>query len=177
MFCRFGYKTVMNETQPYKSRTQHKKEAEALQKLGLDLAGLSIEQLRQAQIPEELKTAVIEYKSITSKNAAKRQQQYIGALMRDADPELIHNALATAQHMQIPDSDSDREARKWLDRLITMGPDEVENVLSAYPRLDRQRLRQLVRNALKTKSAGKKSKPLDALQKALKQAIEEDQAE
>ena len=76
-----------------KSRTKKKKDAEELQRLGLELNKLSVPQLERIEIPENLRAALIEGKSITSNKAGRRYRQFIGALMRDVNPESIRLAL------------------------------------------------------------------------------------
>jgi len=76
-----------------KSRTQKKNEARALQKLGEQLVALSSEQLKNIDITDDLRNAVIVAGNTKSHGAKRRQSQYIGTLMRDVDPEPIQNAL------------------------------------------------------------------------------------
>jgi ribosome-associated protein len=77
----------------YKSKTQKKKEALALQKLGEKLVKLSAEQLDDIDMPEDIYNAVREAKAITSRGARRRQMQYIGTLMRKVDPAFIELAM------------------------------------------------------------------------------------
>jgi len=77
----------------YKSKTQKKKEALALQKLGEKLVTLSTEQLEDIDMPEDLYNAVREAKAISSHGARRRQMQYIGTLMRRIDPAPIELAM------------------------------------------------------------------------------------
>ncbi|MBU6470969.1 MAG: DUF615 domain-containing protein, partial [Gammaproteobacteria bacterium] len=67
------------------SRSQLKREVEALQKLGEQLAELPEPQLAALSLPEKLHDAVTQARRITSHGALKRQRQYIGRLMRDVD--------------------------------------------------------------------------------------------
>ena len=76
-----------------KSRTQKKNEARALQQLGEQLVTLSSEQLESINISDDLHDAVVVAGKTKSYKARRRQLQYIGALMRDIDPEPIQNAL------------------------------------------------------------------------------------
>ena len=75
------------------SRSSRKRDAEAAQKLGLRLVGLREGQLAALQLPEELRTAIAEARRLTSRSAMGRQNQYIGRLMRDIDPEPILKVL------------------------------------------------------------------------------------
>ncbi|NDY71372.1 DUF615 domain-containing protein [Desulfobacter hydrogenophilus] len=146
------------------SKTQKKKMAENLQKLGEDLSLLSVDQLERLDLDPELFKALVEAKSITANVAGRRHRQYIGTLMRQVDPEPL---LAAIEQLKIaptgiyrPKSEIDPQIEKdiqvVLDRLLTGDDDTMETILSAVPDMDRQRLRQLIRNANKEISSQKK---------------------
>lgn len=82
------------------SRSQRKRQAEALQKLGVRLIGLRHTQLLGLALPEALLAAILEAQRLRSRAALARQRQYIGRLMRDIDPLPIERALgAPAPHI------------------------------------------------------------------------------
>lgn len=158
----------MKEEIEYKSKTKKKKEADALQKLGLELAGLSVAQLKRIDIPKELRDALIAGKSITAKVAARRHRQFIGVLMRDVDPESIQDALdGVDDDIQQGSSAVPDPIQEWIDKLLSESPEETEETLQAHPALDRQRLRQLVRNIKKEKPGAKPSKSRRTLEQLL----------
>lgn len=76
------------------SRSERKRRAEALQKLGVRLTGLRPAQLQRLQLPPDLLDAVFEAQRLRSRSAIARQRQFIGRLMRALDPEPIERALA-----------------------------------------------------------------------------------
>jgi ribosome-associated protein len=75
------------------SRSQRKREALALQRLGVALTRLRASQLALLELPEALHEAVREAQQLSSRAALARQQQYIGKLMRQLDPGPIERAL------------------------------------------------------------------------------------
>jgi ribosome-associated protein len=79
------------------SRSARKRQAEALQKLGLGLTRMRPAKLRELQqhlqLPEALFEAILEVHRLRSGPALARQRQYIGRLMRDVDPVPIERAL------------------------------------------------------------------------------------
>jgi len=154
-----------------KSKTQVKKEAEALQKLGEELIKLSSQQLERMDLPDNLRTALIEARSIKSNIAGRRQRQFIGTLMRNVDPEPIRHALLQINADLPIESKIVKETRMWLDRLLTGDPVIIEEFISACPGLERQRLRQLLRNVKKEKTIGKSSKSLKALEQLIMESI------
>ncbi|MBA3029329.1 MAG: DUF615 domain-containing protein [Desulfobacteraceae bacterium] len=150
-----------------KSRTKKKKEAEELQRLGLELNKLSVPQLERIEIPEDLRAALIEGKSITANNASRRYRQFIGALMRDVNIESIRLALLQSKNEISVKFDPVKEARMWIERLLTGDLVEMETLLCEFPGIERQMLNQLVRNIKKEKPGTKTSKSRRALEQLI----------
>lgn len=82
------------------SRSAKKREVEALQKLALSIAKLSEKQIERLNLPEELYTAVLTYKKLNSNGALRRQAQYLGVLMREADPDVIQALMKQLQNFK-----------------------------------------------------------------------------
>jgi ribosome-associated protein len=82
------------EESAYLSRSERKRRAEALQRLGVRLTTLRAGQLQTLQLPTELLDAVMQAKQLRSRAALARQRQYIGRLMRELDPEVLARAQA-----------------------------------------------------------------------------------
>ncbi|MCG8530533.1 MAG: DUF615 domain-containing protein [Desulfovibrionales bacterium] len=136
-----------------KSKSQVKREVEALQKLGEELMELPLARVKQMELPSGLMAALEDAQTITSNVARRRHRQYIGVLMRDLDPEPIRLAMARTAVPHFTPKVS--PARVWVNRLMAEGNPAMEELLETCPALERQRLRQLVRNASKPK--GKKA--------------------
>ena len=69
------------------SRTQKKRDSTALQKAGEALANLPLAKLEPLSLPEDLKKALADCSTMKSYGARRRQLQYIGRLMREAQEE------------------------------------------------------------------------------------------
>ena len=163
----------MNNGIEEKSKTQIKNEAEALQELGIELLRLPIQRLKRMALPDDLLNALIEARSITSKIAGKRQRQFIGALMRDVDPEPIRQALLLKANDDLSlESATVKETRIWLDKVLTGDPASLEEFISVCPGLEHQRLRQLLRNIKKETGDSKPSKSLKTLEQIIKKSLE-----
>jgi ribosome-associated protein len=76
------------------SKTQRKREAHALQTLGIQLVALSIAQLARLDLPEALHEAVVAAQRMHSHGARTRKMQYIGKLMRQLDPAMLSRIRA-----------------------------------------------------------------------------------
>ena len=72
------------------SKSQKKREAEALQKLGGELAKLAPDAFeRVTGLPEDIRDAILEYRRLKSFGALRRQMQLIGKLMRRLDYDAV----------------------------------------------------------------------------------------
>lgn len=155
-----------------KSKSQVKREMVALQKLGERLIELSVDQIKKIEMLEELREALLEGKTITKREARRRHMQYIGALMREADPEPIKKALDSISLGQALVTGEFKKIEKWRDGLLEGNQGVINEICEEYPDADRQRIRQLARNAVKEKEKNKPPKSSRALFRYLKDLTE-----
>ena len=76
------------------SKSQRKRDAHAIQTLGIQLVALSIAQLVRLDLPEALHEAVVTAQRMRSHGARTRQLQYIGKLMRQLEPTALSRIRA-----------------------------------------------------------------------------------
>jgi len=141
----------------YKSKTQKKKEAHSLQRLGEKLLKLSKEQLREIDIPEEVLDALNLARTIKSREGLRRQVQFIGSLMRKIDSDPIQQAVNQIEQGNYRKALEFQETEQWRDDLIAGNDELLEEILENHINADRQQLSQLVRNA--RKEAGNNKPP------------------
>lgn len=163
-----------NQSDFYKSRTQIKKESDELQRLGERLIKLSPNQLKNIDIPEELRNAINDARGISSHIAAHRNRQFIGALMRQFDPTPVQEALDRLE-AGLPISTRAQgpspAVTAWVEAILDQD-DAIESFLEAHPAGDRQRLRMLRRNALKKRESAPAGKEFKALIACIREAID-----
>lgn len=154
------------------SKTKVKKQMHELQDIGEQLVALSKDQLKEVDLPETLRDAILEAKRITKFGAIKRQMQYIGRLMRSVDPAPITAKLdvwngKSHQHVAYL-----HRVERWRDRLLE---DEtaLTELLAEHPEADAQRLRALIRNALKEKELLKPPKSFREIFQVLREILPE----
>jgi ribosome-associated protein len=135
------------------SKTERKRAVEALQALGERLVGLNAEQLATVPMPEDLRAAVLEAQRIRSREGRRRQLQYIGRLMREADPEPIRARLAAWDGQSREATAAHHRVERWRLRLLD-DDDALTEFAREHPRADLQRLRACVREARKERRAG-----------------------
>jgi len=154
------------------SKTKIKQQMHDLQDIGEQLVALSKDQLKEVDIPETLRDAILEAKRITKFGAVKRQMQYIGRLMRDVDAAPIIAKLdvwggKSHQHIAYL-----HRVERWRDRLLE---DEkaLTELLADHPDADAQRLRTLIRNAHKEKELNKPPKSYREIFQVLREMLPE----
>lgn len=161
----------MDDTRPYDkpSKSQRKREMHALQELGASLVDLSAERLARLDLPDELREAVLDAQKTTKHEALRRQIQYIGRLMRDVDAEPIREALAELHGTSQAQTALHHRLERLRERLL-----EDESVLDevSVAAEDRQRLRQLRRNALKEQQAGRPPRSYRELFRLLRELLD-----
>jgi len=135
-----------------KSRSQQKREAEAVQDLGERLLTLNDKQLKKLQLDENLLEAVLLAKEIKAYGGKKRQLQYIGKLMRSLDVSTIDQYFEQVDNQHNLQNAKFRALENWRDKLVEQGVSVVSELEQEFPGLDSQKLRQLVRNATNKKN-------------------------
>lgn len=139
----------------YVSKSQVKRECDALQKLGERLLALKPAELEKMILPEKLAAAIYEGRRLQSRGALKRQRQYIGKLMREVDSEHIEKQLALIQHRHDLNTAHTKQIERWRDRLLDGDNKVVTELIEAYPDIDRQHINQLVRQSKREQAADK----------------------
>ena len=160
-----------NSDVEYKSKSQLKREMNALQDLGEELVKLPKEQFEKITLPDNLRDAIIDARHIHQRGAHKRQLQYIGRLMRNVDPAPIREQLDTIQGHSRQAAQNLHQIERWRDRLLKEGDHTLEELVTHYPDTDRQYLRQLIRNANKETHNNKPPKSARALFRYLRDLI------
>lgn len=128
------------------SKSQKKRDMHELQALGEELARLSAERLNALPMPDSLREAFAELRRTRSHEGRRRQLQYIGKLMRTADPEPLREAVAAFKLPGAMASLKLHQAEAWRSQLVG-SDDALTRFAQAHPEADLQQLRSLVRSA------------------------------
>ncbi len=150
------------------SKSQLKREMEAVQAIGERLITLKPEQLQQLDLPDTLRDAVELAKRITSHGALRRQKQYIGKLMRNIEIEPIEAKFAEWERGNRAQTTAKlHQLERWRERLLA-DDKALGELIEVYPQADVQHLRTLMRNAKKEQTANKPPKSSRELFKVLR---------
>ena len=113
------------------SKTARKREQQALQDLGEHLIPLKSSELDAIGLSEGLLQAVRAATRMKSHGALKRQKQLIGKLMRQADADLVRARLDALGARDRVEKQMFAKAEKWRDRLLTGGPQALQEFETA----------------------------------------------
>lgn len=155
------------------SRTQKKKEAEALQEYGVKLVKLRDDQINAIALPEEILHAIKLAKTLRH-GALRRQLQYIGTLMRKHNVASIQEILYNTEQSNRKISRSIREIEKWRDNLMAGNDAVMKEIIGKCPDADLQCISELVQKAEAEKEAGKPPRAARMLFRYLKNIHDED---
>lgn len=153
------------------SKTQRKREVQALQDLGEELVALSADKLAGLELPPQLRDAVLEAKRISKFGALRRQMQYLGRLMREADADAIRSQLDVWKGTSVAETARLHAIERWRKRLIEED-EALGELLERFPRADAQRLRTLIRNVKREAAAGKPPRSFRELFQELRQIVQ-----
>jgi ribosome-associated protein len=140
------------------SRSQQRREALDIFKLAETLAALSDAQLARVPLADDLLAEVRRTRAVTSHIARKRQTQFLAKQLRKLDEtevEPIRKALADDRDKAHRETAALHRVETLRERLLEGGDEALSEFIAAYPSADRQRLRQLVRNALAERKTNK----------------------
>jgi ribosome-associated protein len=148
-------KTGNDTEEKWISKSQRKRDCEALQKISDRLLKLKPEELALIDLPDELEDALHETHRIHSNSALKRQRQYLGKIMRTCDSDHIENQLNSIIHRNDTNTAQFKKIERWRDRLVENDSEVLGEIIREHPDLDRQHVHNLVRQAVKEASAEK----------------------
>lgn len=157
------------------SRSEQRRAALDVLELGQQLVALSAAQLAKLPVPEDLLPHIRETQRITSHIAHKRQLAFLAKQMRKLDDEVL-DAIRDAMSK---DGEAARRETAVLHRAEALrdallgddGDAALTDLLAAHPQADRQKLRQLVRNAREERAKNKPPRAFRELFRELRELL------
>ena len=137
------------------SKSQLKREAQAMKTLAMDLLQLSASELQRVPLENDLVLAIRDARSFRSHGARRRQLQYLAKLIRRVDAALIIDAVAEIKSEARGLTARQHRTEAWREKLLEQGDAALGELLEKREGVDAQRLRQLIRNARQEKITGK----------------------
>lgn len=136
------------------SKSQLKREMQELQALGERIIALDPAVRARLPLSDDMLDAVEETGRIRSHEGRRRHMQYVGKVMRKEDRAAIQAAFDDIDQEHVQRNAAFHRLEQWRDRLID-DDEALEPFIEAHPHVDRQSLRQLIRNARNERQRGK----------------------
>ncbi|MDD7425006.1 MAG: ribosome biogenesis factor YjgA [[Actinobacillus] rossii] len=158
------------------SKSEIKRDAEELKKLGSKLVELTQANLDKIQLNETLLDAV-NLARRSRLEAKRRQLQFIGKLLRSATEDEINHIRESLDKIENKHNQQQAMLHKLellRDELVEQGDDALAKLLDEHPDADRQHLRNLIRSAQKEKVQNKPPKAYRDIYQYLKALIFQD---
>lgn len=142
------------------SKSQLKRESDALQKLGQELIDQPRDRVKRVPMPEDVRDAILMCQTIKDHEGRRRQLQFVGKKMRTLDEEeiaLIQKTIDSWKGKSKSDTAAMHALERRRDKLLT-DDKALTELLEQNPELDVQHLRNLIRNARKEQAENKPPK-------------------
>lgn len=157
------------------SRSEQRRAALDVLELGAQLVALSAAQLARLPVPDDLLPHIRECQRITAHIAHKRQLAFLAKQMRKLDEAVltaIRDAMSTDSASARREVAAMHRAEALRDSLIgEVGDAGLTALLAEFPNADRQKLRQLLRNAREEKAKNKPPRAYRELYRELRELL------
>ena len=139
-----------------KSKTEVKREMHQLQDFAQSIIEMSKHQRSRLPLTEDLKDAMIVADKIANKHEALRRHiRHTAKILLETDLAPIHHAIEVMANKHQQETAKFVRLETIRDELIDQGKEAVEALISEFPQIERQKLKQLVRLAGKEKKSEK----------------------
>jgi len=137
------------------NKSQQKRDIAARMALLEKMTELADKELLRLGVEQAAIDEIAKVRAIKPSGARQRQLKYCVKQLRDHDLSQVDLYLNDRRSQQVAYNQAFHRLELWRDRLIDEGDAAVGALLEEWPTLDRQRLRQLVRDARREREQGK----------------------
>lgn len=142
-----------------KSKSEIKREMHQLQDFAQNIVNMSKHQRSKLPLTDDLKYAMEVADKIANKHEALRRHiRHIAKILLETDLDPINQALDVMANKHQQESSKHTKLEELRENLMTQGNELIEKLLSDNAGMERQKLRQLVRQASKEHKAEKPAK-------------------
>jgi ribosome-associated protein len=142
------------------SKTELKRQSDALQDLGTELVNAPRDRVKRMQMPDDVKDVILDTQNIKDHEGRRRALQFVGKKMRSLDEEelaVIRRTIEGWKGASKADTAALHALERRRDKLL-VDDNALTVLLSEHPELDVQHLRALIRNARKEQAENKPPK-------------------
>lgn len=137
------------------NKSQQKRDIAARSALIEQMTGLTDQELHRLGIEDSVVAEVAKVRAIKPSGARNRQLKHCVKRTLDEDLSQVELYLADRHSQQVTANQEFHRLEQWRDRLIGEGDAVIGEIVQEWPDLDRQQLRQLVRDARREREQGK----------------------
>ena len=141
------------------SRSQIKRDHEALQQLAERMAAMPRADLERLNLSEPTWAALNETARIKDRRALGRHWKRIANLLEREDMAAVRMLVDQKKQTELEAAARHHRVERWRERLIDEGDAALTDLLGLCPAVDRQQLRQLMRAAQRDREMGKADGP------------------
>ncbi|MCP3657225.1 ribosome biogenesis factor YjgA [Herbaspirillum huttiense] len=153
------------------SKSQLKREMDALQKLGESLVAEPRDRVKRVPMPEDVRDAILECQQIKDHEGRRRQMQYVGKKMRTLEPDelaVIQKTIDSWHGASKAETAAMHALERRREKLLA-DDQALTELLNRHPDVDVQHMRTLIRNARKEQAENKPPKAYREIFQILKQ--------
>ncbi|HZG21142.1 MAG TPA: ribosome biogenesis factor YjgA [Herbaspirillum sp.] len=153
------------------SKSQLKREMDALQKLGESLVAEPRDRVKRVPMPEDVRDAILECQQIKDHEGRRRQMQYVGKKMRTLEPDelaIIQKTIDSWHGASKAETAAMHALERRREKLLA-DDQALTELLNRHPEVDAQQMRTLIRNARKEQAEHKPPKAYREIFQILKQ--------
>jgi len=153
------------------SKSQLKREMDALQKLGESLVNEPRDRVKRVPMPEDVRDAILECQQIKDHEGRRRQMQYVGKKMRTLEPDelaIIQKTIDSWHGASKAETAAMHALERRREKLLA-DDQALTELLNRHPDVDVQHMRTLIRNARKEQAENKPPKAYREIFQILKQ--------
>ncbi|MFT6099373.1 MAG: ribosome-associated protein [Arenicella sp.] len=148
------------------NKTVLKREIKVLNQLGKELIEMPASALKKVPLTDQMRQAVKDGQRF-QRGAYQRQLRRIASLMAYEDVEAIQSEIARQKQPSKQQTAELHQLEQWRDRLISGDDKLLTKLIDQFPVINRQHIRQLVRNAAQEQAHDKPPKSARLLFKYL----------
>jgi ribosome-associated protein len=148
------------------NKTELKREIKVLNQLGKELIEMPASALKKVPLTDQMRQAVKDGQRF-QRGAYQRQLRRIASLMSHEDVEAIQSEIARQKQPSKQQTAELHQLEQWRDRLISGDDKLLTELIDQFPVINRQHIRQLVRNAAQEQARDKPPKSARLLFKYL----------
>ncbi|WDZ97784.1 ribosome biogenesis factor YjgA [Herbaspirillum sp. WKF16] len=153
------------------SKSQLKREMDALQKLGEALVAEPRDRVKRVPMPEDVRDAILECQLIKDHEGRRRQMQYVGKKMRTLEADelaIIQKTIDSWRGASKAETAVMHALERRREKLLA-DDGALTELRDRHPEIDLQHMRTLIRNARKEQAENKPPKAYREIFQILKQ--------